>query len=81
MKHLQWQDLNQFDIFISIIKESDNIADYAIGIYNNQMFDPNEEVVILLCQGRLDYCMKTKDARNKSVSSIEGFFFRKVFLK
>ena len=56
IKRLECKDLNQYDIFVSIIKGSDNIADHAIDIYNDWIFDGNKKVVIPLFQGGLNYC-------------------------
>ena len=78
MECLHWKDLKQYDLFVSIIKGSDNIANHAIGIYNNWMFDANEKIAIPLYQERLDDCVSTEDARNKFVSFIDGFFFKEI---
>ena len=69
-------ELDQYDLFGRIIKGSDNIANHAIGIYNNWTFDSNESVATPLCQKGLDYCVSTKGIRNQFVSSTGRFFFQ-----
>ena len=67
--------MEQHDRFVSIINGSDSIANYAIGIHNQWVFDANKRIAIPLCQEELDYCVSTKDAKNKFVSFTRGFFF------
>lgn len=70
------QEVEQYDLFVAIIKGSDNVANHAIGIYNGWIFDANEDVAIPLCQEGLNYCVSTEDERNEFVSFTSGFFFR-----
>ena len=69
--------MDQYDLFVSIIKGSDDINNHAIGIYNNWIFDSNESVAIPLCQEGLNYCASTKGVGNQFVSFTGGFFFQK----
>ena len=52
---------------MSIIKGTDGIANQAIGIYNNWIFDLNERVAIPLCQEGLDCCVSTKSVSNQFI--------------
>ena len=66
----------KYDLFVSIIKGSDNIANHAIGIYNGWIFDANKKVAIPLCQEGLNYCVSKQDAKDKFVLFTCGFYFR-----
>ena len=41
IERLYWEDLEQYDIFLSITKGSDNASNYTIGTYNNWVFNTN----------------------------------------
>ena len=75
IENIKWTEIHQYDLFVSIIKGLDNIANHAISIYNDWIFDSNESVAISLCQEGLDYCVSTKGVRSQFVSFTAGFFF------
>ena len=81
IEYRRWTELKKYDLVVSIFKGSNDIANQTIGIYNNWIFDMNERVAILLYQEGLDYCVNTKDASNKFVSSTGGFSFQKIVIK
>ena len=74
IEHNKWIELDQYDLFVTIIKGPNNIANHAIGIYNNQIFDSNESFVIPLCQEGFNYCVSTTGVGNQFVSFTGGFF-------
>ena len=77
IKHINWkEDIKQFDIFVAGILGSDGIANHAIAIYNNWIFDANEKIAIPLCKAGLDYCVSTKDDSYEFVKFTSGFYFR-----
>ena len=53
-----------YDIFISTIKGSNNIANHAIGMYINWIFVSNKNISIPLCKEGLDYCVSPKDTEH-----------------
>ena len=79
-KHIHrvdWKkDIKQFDIFVGGILGSDGIANHAIAIHNNWIFDANENIAIPLCKSGLDYCVSTKDHTYEFVKFTSGFYYR-----
>ena len=79
-KHIHrvdWKkDIKQFDIFVGGILGSDGIANHAIAIHNNWIFDANESIAIPLCKSGLDYCVSTKDHTYEFVEFTSGFYYR-----
>ena len=48
IRYINWkEDIRQFDIFVAGILGSDGIANHAIAIYNNWIFDANEKLQYL----------------------------------
>ena len=77
INEFNWQlDLDQFDIFVAGLVGTDGIANHAIAIYNNWIFDGNEKIAIPLCKEGLDYCVSTVESSIKFVSFTGGFYFR-----
>ena len=77
ISRINWkEDIELFDIFVSGILGTDGIANHAIAIYNNWIFDANEMVAIPLCKSGLDYCVSTIDQRNEFVKFTSGFYYR-----
>ena len=74
---VKWdEDIDQFDLFLGVLKGSDGQVNHAVGIFNNWIFDSNEDHAIPLSQEGLDYCVSTPTLRNKFVGFNDGFYFR-----
>ena len=73
-----WTELEQYDLFMSIIKRSDDIANHTIGIYNKYIVDPNKKSLIPLCQEELNYFVSTKSSRNDLFHSLGDFSLGKI---
>ena len=73
---VRWKDIKQFDIFVGGLLGTDSIANHAIAIYNNWIFDGNKKVAIPPCQEGLDYCVSTKYFKCKFVKFTGGFYLR-----
>ena len=69
-------DLDKYDIFVGVLEGSDGEVNHAIGIFNNWIFDSNENVAIPLCQEGLNYCVSDCETDVKFVKFKRGFFFR-----
>ena len=77
MKDFDWQiDLEQFDIFFGGLVGTDGIANHAVVIYKNWIFDAKEKIAIPLCRDGLDYCVSTIDSRYAFLSFTGGFYLR-----
>ena len=69
-------DLDKYDIFVGVLEGSDGEVNHAIGIFNNWIFDSNENVAIPLCQEGLNYCVSNCETDVEFVKFKRGFFFR-----
>ena len=77
IKNFRWnEDIKQFDLFLGVLKGSDGQVNHAVGIFNNWIFDSNEDCAIPLSQEGLDYCVSTPTMRNKFVGCNNGLYFR-----
>ena len=76
IKKVKWdEDIKQFDLFLGVLKGSDGQVNHAVGIFNNWIFDSNEDFAIPLSQEGLDYCVSTPTIRNKFIGFNDGFYF------
>ena len=74
---IDWKNnIKQFDIFVGGILGTDGIANHAVAIYNNWIFDANESIAILLCKLGLDYCVSTKKDTFEIIELTSGFSYR-----
>ena len=74
---MRWDtDINQYDIFVAGVVGTDGVANHAIAIYNNWVFDANEKIALPLCKEALDYCVSTKDQKFEFVKFTSGFYYR-----
>ena len=79
VKKVKWdEDIKQFDLFVGVLKGSDGQVNHAVGIFNNWIFDSNEDCAIPLSQEGLDYCVSTPTIRNNFVGFNDGFYFREL---
>ena len=79
IKKVKWdEDINQFDLFLGVLKGSDGQVNHAVGIFNNWIFDSNKDCAIPLSQEGLDYCVSTPTIRNKFIEFNDGFYFRET---
>ena len=65
-------------MFLAIVEGSDKMLNHAVGIFNNQIFDSNEDKAIPLSQEGLNYCVSTSTKSITFEKFAGGFFFRET---
>ena len=77
---MKWdEDIEDYDLFLGVLKGSDGEVNHAVGIFNNWIFDGNEDIAIPLSKEGLDYCISTPTIQHEFVKFNDGFFFCENF--
>ena len=69
-------DLDKCDIFVGVLEGSDGEVNHAIGIFDDWMFDSNENVAMSLHKEGLNHCVSDCETDVEFVKFKRGFFFR-----
>ena len=77
VKDMKWdEDIQNYDLFLGVLKGSDGQVNHAVGIFNNWIFDGNEDIAIPLSKEGLDYCVSTPKTKVEFLKFNDVFLFR-----